>query len=356
MNSALKAIGAVAAVGATLYSVAFFRLEGKSPTTAAIEGQPRPPIDRPRRAVIAAVGAVEPVSEEIDIGSELPGKLDRVLVEEGSAIRAGQVIAVIANREFAAQVASAEATLQERIAALRRVTNGARGAERRQAEADVDAADAELANTLALRDRRRELLQAGAISREEADRAEKAWLVAEAQRRAAAERYRLIDDGAREEDHAQAAAAVALARASVAHAEAMLAKTYVRSPIDGVVLRKHRHTGETVVSLAPDPIVTIGDISRLRVRAEIDELDVAFVRIGQRVRVRADAFSDREFAGTVVKVGQELGKKKVRTELNTERLDTKVLEALVDLDSADGLRPRLRVDVFVEVAGDGHAD
>jgi HlyD family secretion protein len=350
MKRALTGIAAVAAVGAALYSVASLHLEGSSTKAGA------PPAFAPRKpTLVTAPGSVEPVSEEIEVGAELPGRLDQVLVEEGMRIRKGQVMAVVANQDRAAEVASARATLLDREAALRRVVNGARAAERRQAAAELDAAEAVLADALAMRDRRRELLRVGAISQEEAERAEQTWRVAAARQRAGAERYRLVDDQAREEDHAQAEAAVELARASVAHAQAMFEKTYVRAPIDGVVLRKFHRAGETVASAAADPIVTVGDVSRLRVRAEVDELDVALVRVGQRVRVHADALGAREFTGTVVRVGQELGKKNVRTEQPTERIDTKVLEALVDLVNPDGLRPRLRVDVFIDVAGDGHA-
>jgi HlyD family secretion protein len=306
------------------------------------------PEQRPRGLIVTAPGSVEPVSEEVAVGSELAGKLDRVLVEEGSHVRAGEVIAAIANAGFSAQVALAQATLQEREAALRRIVNGARTQERLEALAVVQEADAVSANAVAERDRRRALLEQGAISREEAERAEQAWLVADARKRVAAQRFALIDDKAREEDRAQADAAVAMARAAVAQSEAVLAKTFIRSPIDGVVLRTHHHSGETVLTSQVDPVATIGNISRLRVRAEVDELDVNRVRPGQRAYVRADAFGDRRFPGVVSEVGQSLGKKQIRTEHPEERVDAKVLEVLVVLDEFDGLRPRLRVDVFIE--------
>jgi HlyD family secretion protein len=255
---------------------------------------------------------------------------------------------VLANGDYAAQLASAQATLLDREAALRLVINGARTQERLEAQALVEEADAVLTNAVAERDRRRGLLEQGAISREEAGRAEQAWLVADARKRAAVQRFALIDDKAREEDRARAEAAVGIARAAVAQADALLAKTYIKSPIDGVVLRKHHHGGETVLTSQVDPIATIGNISQLRVRAEIDELDVARVKPGQRAYVRADAFGDRRFAGVVTEVGQSLGKKQIRTEHVEERADAKVLEVLVALDKPDGLRPRLRVDVFID--------
>jgi HlyD family secretion protein len=345
MTPKLIAIVGAASLAVAVYSAASFRSGGP----------PAPQPGEPSRGrIVTAPGAVEPVSEEIDVGAELSGKLERVLFDEGTRVRAGQVIAVIANPDYRAQVASATAILGEREAVLRRVTNGARTQERREALAAVEEADAVLANALAERDRRRGLLEKGAISREEADRAEQAWLVARARRGAAVERHALIDDEAREEDRSQAAAAVGSARAAVAQAEATLAKTFVRSPIDGTVLRKHHHAGETVLNSPADPIATIGDTSRLRVRAEIDEIDIAHVRPGQRAYVHADAFGDRRFPGVITQVGQSLGKKVVRTERPAERVDTKVLEVLVDLDKPDGLRPRLRVDVFIDAGSESH--
>jgi HlyD family secretion protein len=313
-------------------------------------GNPAPPAEKSvaPAAMLAAPGKVEPISEEIDVGSELTGKLERVLVEEGDRVRAGQVVATIAGRDYQAHLASSRATLDDQTAALRRLVNGARVQERDEARAAVEEADAVVTAALAARDRRRELLAQAAISREEADRAEEAWSVALAKRRAAGERYALVDAGAREEDRARAEASVAIARAAVGAAEAALAKTLIRSPIDGVVLRRHHHTGETVTNSEADPIVTIGDISRLRVRAEVDELDVAAVRTGQHVLVRADAYPDQSFSGVITRVGEALGKKRIRTEMPTERMDTKVLEVLAELEAGVALRPGLRVDVFIE--------
>ena len=145
-----------------------------------------------------------------------------------------------------------------------------------------------------------------------------------------------------------------IARAALAQSEALLAKTYIRSPIDGVVLRKHHRGGETVITTQVDPIATIGNISQLRVRAEVDELDVARVKPGQRAYVRADAFGDRKFLGVVTDVGESLGKKQIRTEHPEERADAKVLEVLVALDNPGGLRPRLRVDVFINADEGSH--
>ena len=301
---------------------------------------------------VAAPGRVEPVSEEIIIGSELDGKLGRVLISEGDHVRAGQVLAILENSDYAAATQSAIARFHEKEAALRRVINGARDQERKEVKAEVREAEVVLENAHIESVRRHSLFEKGAISREEAERAERAYQVAVARYEAAVERHKLADDPPREEDRARGEAEVALARSQVAQSEAMLAKTFIRSPINGIVLRKYRNTGENVASGPGSPIATLGDVSRLRVRADIDETDVATVHLDQKAYVTAGAYGSRRFYGRVVRVGQALGKKNVRTDEPTERVDTKILETLIELDRGERLPLNLRVDVFIETGHD----
>src|SRR3974390_1262194 len=74
--------------------------------------------------LIAGPGRVEPSSEDIKIGSELSGRLKSVNVEEGDAIRRGQVLAELENADYRAQVDSARANVAAKEAALRKVING----------------------------------------------------------------------------------------------------------------------------------------------------------------------------------------------------------------------------------------
>ena len=125
-------------------------------------------------------------------------------------------------------------------------------------------------------------------------------------------------------------------------------KTFIRSPLTGIVLRKHRKEGESVSTQFDSPIVTIADRSRVRVRVDIDETDVSRISVGQPAYVTADAFGSRRFGGHVVRVGQVLGKKNVRTDEPTEHIDQKILETLIELDDGRELPIGLRVQSFVE--------
>lgn len=307
--------------------------------------------EQEREAVVAAPGRVEPVSEEINIGSEIPGKLKAVMVEEGDRVGRGEIIAELVNDDYLAQVASAEARMYQKEAELRLVVNGARHQERREALESVREAEAMLENARAEMVRRRSLFEKGVIAKEESDRAEREYKVALARAEAAAQRHNLIDGEAREEDLAKAEADVALARAQLREARARLEKTYIRSPLDAIVLRKHLKTGESVSEMRESPIVTIADISTLRVRADVDETDVNRIEAGQKAYVTADAYGEKRFWGRVIRIGQVLGKKNVRTDEPTERVDTKILETLIELERGSYLPTGLRVDAFIVIDG-----
>jgi HlyD family secretion protein len=297
--------------------------------------------------LISAPGRVEAVSEEIRVSSELSGRLHSVPVEEGDRIHKGQVLAQLENEDYAARVSEAEATLAQRQAELQRTINGARSQERRAAEANMRAAKAVLENTRREAERRKNLADREMISRDEAERYQRAYQVAQAEFERASQEFSLIDADARVEDRKRAEAAVATAQAQLAEVRAYLEKTYIRSPLDGVVLRKLRHTGENVSTQFDSPIVTLADDSSLRVRLDIDETDVARLYLGQPAFVTAGAYGDRKFTGHIMRIGKILGRKNVRTDEPSERVDTKILETLMELDHGQKLPIGLRVDAFV---------
>ena len=295
----------------------------------------------------AGPGLVEPLSEEVRVSAQISGRLARVLVDDGDRVTAGQLLAVIDNGDYKARVAAAQAELDDREASRRRVVNGARLQEREEAAAALSEAEAVLENARADRVRRESLLRERVISKAEADDADRAERVAAARLEAARQRLDLVNAGSREEDKARAHADVGLARARLDEARAVYEKTFVRAPIDGVVLRRHRKAGESVSTQFDSPIVTVADDRVRRIRVDVDEADVGRIAVGQTAYVTADAFGDRRFAGRVVRIGRLLGRKNVRTDEPTERVDSKVLETLVELDDGRELPFGLRVQAFI---------
>jgi HlyD family secretion protein len=304
--------------------------------------------------VIAGPGRVEGLTEEIEVAAEVSGRLAAVLVDEGDRVTAGQPIAELDAADYVARVTEAKARLWGAIAARDRLVNGARPEERRESAAVAQQALAELEHARSERDRAQELYRAGVVARNELDLAERNWRVADAKRAEAIERAATVSADARADERARANAAIASGRASLDEAVALLDKMIVHAPIDGVILRRYKQVGETVsVNTGSATIVTMADASVLRVRVEVDEKDVAGLGVGQRAWVMARAYGDRRFNGRVVRVGQMLGRKVIRTENPAEHVDTKVLETLVELDRDARLPIGLRVDAFIHRAPSG---
>jgi ABC exporter DevB family membrane fusion protein len=324
--------------------------------TATLRGDKKnaaPPVERAiDKTTVAGPGRVEPDSEEVKIGSEISGKLREVLVEEGAQVKKGQVLAVLVNDEYRAAVENGEAMVRQKEAAWRKVMNGSRTQERQEAEASVHEAETVEANARSEMERRQQLWKAGVTSREEAERHEREYGVAKAKLDAARQHFRLVDDLSREEDRSAARAELEEARAQLAENRAVYEKTWIRAPFDGTILRKHHRTGESITnsSVTQDPIFTMGDVSGLRVRVDVDETDVSRVREGQAAYVTAQAYPGEKFGGTVIRVGGQLGPKNVRTDEPKEKIDTKILETLVQLDKGVKLPVGLRVDAYINTA------
>jgi HlyD family secretion protein len=144
---------------------------------------------------------------------------------------------------------------------------------------------------------------------------------------------------------------VNVARAETAAAAAALAKLTIRAPIAGTVLQVNGKPGELASPTNAQPLLVIGDVSALRVRAELDERDFGEIKIGQPVLVRAAAFRGREFAGKVSFIAPlvEQGRISARGQRNVTDVD--VVEVLVDLTQADPLAVGMKVDVYFQPDG-----
>lgn len=325
--------------------------------------------------LVVAPGVVEAVSEEIEVGAEIAGKLKQVLVEEGASVVKGQTIAVLENADFEAQVSTAKTQIetlrrQQQTAAARivqakaertRIFNGARPEERSEARQNYEQTLPNVAQAEREVERRQKLYDSGDVSREDLERARRDLEALRRQSAATREKYNVVNADARRDDLQKADAAILLAEkqtnefdalikeaeARVRTAEANLEKTIIRAPISGVILRKRLKDGEAVSPENQTGIVTIADVSALRVRVDLDERDVAKIKENQTAYVTADAYGERKFAGKVVRIGQILGRKNFRTERPTEKVDTRILEVLIELDANQKLPLGLRVDAFI---------
>ena len=324
---------------------------------------------------VVAPGVVEAISEEIEIGAEIPGKLKQVLVEEGEQVTKGQIIAILENADFQAQVQTAKMQIetlrrQKETAGARilqtraeraRIYNGARPEERREARQTYEQTLPSVEQAKRETARRQKLYDSGDISREELERTRRDLETLEKQSNATREKYNVVNAAARRDDLQKADAAILLAEnqtsefdalireaeARVKTAQANLEKTIIRAPLTGVVLRKRLKDGESVSPENETGIVSIADVSALRVRVDLDERDVAKIKENQNAFVTADAYGEQKFQGKIIRIGRILGRKNFRTERPTEKVDTKILEVLIELAPDQKLPLGLRVDAFI---------
>jgi HlyD family secretion protein len=141
-------------------------------------------------------------------------------------------------------------------------------------------------------------------------------------------------------------AALIAGRADVTLAETLLDRTRIRAPLAGTVLQVNAKVGELVAASPEQPLIVMGDMSVVRVRAEVDEQDVGKIRVGQRVFVRSSAYPGRDFDGGVVEMAPSLALPRMGSRGARRATDVEVMEVLVHLDGVVSLLPGMRVDTF----------
>lgn len=299
---------------------------------------------------LVAPGLVEAEGDRVELGFEASGRIAELTVEEGATVTAGQVLGRLDDRIARARVARAEAAVAVARARRDAAQRGARTDEIRASAAEAEAAAAQARERGIARDRAEALLAANpdAIPLAEVDTARGLADASAAQARAAASRASLMRAGSRTEVIAEARAAHDAALAELEEARAYLAQHELRAPRAGTVIRRLHEVGEHVTTMPPTTVMIIADTSRLELRVEVDEVDVAHVAVGQPAWATALAFGDQRFPGRVTRVVGELGRKTQRLDDPRARIDTRVLEVVVALDNAPALPLGLRMDVHLE--------
>jgi multidrug resistance efflux pump len=298
--------------------------------------------------LVGGEGIVEPADRESKVSSRVSGRIRSVLVQEGDHVKEGDILVGLENDVEKAALLVAERDIATQRAQLARTAAGQRREEIQAAIGDAESARARADLSKDSLARTEKVAHAGASTPDELDKArhqadvdQKAFEAAEARKKQAL-------DGARRDDVAIEAAKLEANIARASQARAQLEQTLVRAPIDGEILQVKVRAGEYFSAEGSAPLVVMGDTRVLRVRMDVNERDVAGVRIGQASVALLPAYGGRRFTGRVVEIGRRMGRKNVRSDDPTERIDTKILEVVCKLDAKDGLVPGLRVTNFVD--------
>jgi HlyD family secretion protein len=358
----------------------------------AIAKRPTPPLileTPPQVKTVSALGRLEPQGEVIQVfapTSAEGARVETIRVTHGQQIRKGDVIAVLdsyarrlaAFQEAQEQVRVAQAQLSQVEAGAKagQIRAQARVVDRQQVElqTETEAQEATIArlqaelHNAALEARRYQVLYSeGAVSaslrdgkqltadtvRQQLNEAQvNLSRIQRSRQQQVSEAQATLDQIAevRPVDVNVARSHVFAAQARVARAQAELDLATVRSPQDGQVLKIHTRPGELV---GAQGIISLGQTQRMVAVAEVYELDVSRIRVGQRATVisKNNAFPE-VLRGKVVEVGLEINKQDV---LNTDpaaQFDARVVEVKVRLDETASRRVAGLTNLSVQVSID----
>lgn len=256
---------------------------------------------------ISATGQVQALIT-VQVGTQISGIVSEIHADFNDQVRAGDLIARLEPSQIEAQLLQAKATLASAQARM----NAARSTRLSQLSA-VEASKANVENAAAAlveAERNHSTLQklsgVGAIPRRDLETAEANRNQARAQKAQAEAQYEQTRAQGEVADSSieQAIADVAQAKAAVDFAKVTLERTYVRSPIDGVVVSRSVDVGQTVASSLQAPVLFLiaKDLTKMQVLANIDEADVGQLKPGATVHFTVDAFPQDTFAGTVSQI------------------------------------------------------
>jgi HlyD family secretion protein len=250
---------------------------------------------------VTATGTLQPLVQ-VDISSELSGVIRTVAVEENQRVKKGEVLAALDTTRLEAEIERAEASVKA-------------------ADAKVQEAQTTVKETETAFQRADQLVKRGVSNQQ-------------ARETAAAAR-----------DRALSAQAVAEANAAIAAAElkmqqASLEKSTIFAPIDGMVLTRSVDPGQTVASSLQAPVLFViaADLSKMELKAAVDEADIGGVKAGQTARFTVDAFPERTFDAAIRDIAY--------ASVTTEGVVT--YDARLDVDNAELLlRPGMTATVSI---------
>ena len=298
------------------------------------------------RWIATAPGEVEPGSGEIKIGSSIAGRIAEVVIKTKDRVFAGELLVRLEDDDLRARVkvAEAQAALQKRV--RNDVVASARAADRRKIEDAVADAEKAVVDARSAVDRSSAAIRKNSApesalpaSRMELSRARDRLNQQQAE-------LRKLEAQSNVPLPTQSEGQLNIARAELAYANAVLEKMMIRAPIAGTVLQVNAKVGELASPSSLLPLVSIGDVPTLRVRAEVAELNIGAIKLGQPVLVRAASFHEREFAGKVSSIAPSVEPRRIGEDGQRPPSDSKFVRVFVDLIDPGPLVVGMSVDVY----------
>ena len=291
---------------------------------------------------------------QVSLAFDGSGRIEALEVEEGNAVKAGQLLGHLDTRALALQAAQAQAQIEVQQQNLARLRNGTRPEEIDQARSRVRAAQADAARSAQDLARLQEIAHTTdgrGVSAQALDQARSAVEVARAKGDEAAKALRLAEIGPRAEDIAGAGAQLKASQAQLALLRFQISQGELKAPADGVVRSRLLEPGD--MASPQRPVFALALVNPKWIRAYLAESELGRVRTGMRARIVTDSQPDRPVDGQVGYISSvaEFTPKSVQTEeLRTSLVyEVRVLAQ----DPGDVLRLGQPATVHIDLGGTG---
>jgi multidrug resistance efflux pump len=353
-----------------IYGVSQWRLAvspGKIGIEKRVETVPQPDSPPPQQPsellnTIYGAGLVEAQRENIPIGTPVPGVVMEVYVDGrpgydpphkkvGDRVKKGEPLFRIDDRDLLAELKVRKASLEAAEAQLQRLVNMPRAEDLPPAIAAVEEAHARLMDAQATYSRDLPLYQKKMIAASDFDKDKYAMLAAKAALARAEADLAKLKAGAWKEDIAVQQSACEQARSQIESMNIMLARLVVRAPVDGEVLQVNVRPGQFAAMTWKEPMIVLGEVNRLHVRVDIDEIDLNRFREGTRAEATLRGRKEPRFNLEYIRIEPYVIPKRSLTGDNSERVDTRALQVLYALPDNSPAKVYVgqQMDVFLAV-------
>lgn len=286
----------------------------------------------------------------VGVGFKIPGHVNKRLVDEGNSVKKGQIIANLETADIELEVANANTQLLAAQATLVQLKNGSRPQDIAAAQAAFRSAEADKRNAAAEYQRMEKLFAQNAISVQDRDRSQTTYAIVNARADQVAQQLSMVVEGPRSEEIELAAARVEQARQQLKLAQTRLAYAQIAAPTSGVVLSQNIEVGEYV--LPGTPVVTIGDLDQVWLKAYIAETDLGRVKLGQKVAVTTDTFPNKVYQGTIGFIASEAEFTPKSIQTAEERVKLVYRVKITVENTAREMKPGMPADAVIQLGGE----
>ena len=314
----------------------------------------QPPVDIYEHSV-AAVGLVEPESENINLSCAVSGLVTAVYVKAGDRVRTGQKLFALDDRDLRADLQVKRAALESAQAQLEKLKQEPRAEEVPPSEAHVRSAQADLADAEVQMRLIESVTDRRAVREEDVERRRIGFEGAQARLAEAEKNLDLLKAGAWAPDIAVAQAAVDQGVAQVQADEINIERLTMRAPMDGVILQDNVRVGQyATCGQVSQSLMIFGGGKYLNIRADVDETDASRMRPNTPAVAYARGDTTRRYALEFVRFEPYVVPKTSLTGDTTERVDTRVLQAIyrvVDVKAPIYVGQQMDVYIATPVVG-----